>query len=693
MSVSSAVAKVKNLVVGLPPTDAEVASVAADTSALSGLVAQWMALPQYNAKMLAFLDTAFEQSEVNWGDMTPQFAAYPAPPFSQSQAEFVQDLAESFGRTALELIAEGQPFTSTLTTRRFMMTPALMAAYAAMDVAPVADGQTSTDIIPIPNGKNVTLESTTPIAPDQSVDPTSPNFLTFYWPSIATSYAPGCPSGKIVYPATSRYLSAAVLDGVAAPFMFDTSTHTLTTNFTASTLQCSPPSQAFAESRRRPPGPQPVQENVKVEVTPATPVVLPTDFTTWKMVTIRQPHLGESTTAFYNLPALRAATELVLNVPRQGFFSTLSFFGQWQTNQSNLARVTINQTLIVALGLPIDPTNMSVPRSEVALDAAHSSSGSSCYACHQSLDPMRQFFRQAYTLNYSQQTDPSQTSLPGQFAFHGVAATGVRFFDPGTLLAEHPRFAKPLLQMVASYANTGIFDLGKLLAGHPRFATAWVQKLCTYANAAPCDENDPEFLRLVGVFTSSHFSWNTLVNALFASPIVTGLSETLTLHLQGETFPIARQEHLCALLSNRLGITDVCGLEITTNVPPDLQVVQTIAGSWPSDQYGRGNPVPVLANTPSLFMRTGLENICSAVADHLIDNPTTGKFESARASAAIQSFVRGLMGLASDRRAPAMTVLQKHFASAMSAGASASDALKSTFVVACLSPYVAGIGI
>jgi len=37
-------------------------------------------------------------------------------------------------------------------------------------------------------------------------------------------------------------------------------------------------------------------------------------------------------------------------------------------------------------------------------------------------------------------------------------------------------------------------------------------------------------------------------------------------------------------------------------------------------------------------------------------------------------------------------ILQDHFQAAKVAGLSASDALKSTFVLACLSPSVAGIG-
>lgn len=42
---------------------------------------------------------------------------------------------------------------------------------------------------------------------------------------------------------------------------------------------------------------------------PGSSQVTATDFTTWKMVTIRQPNAGEPLTTFYDLPSLRTATE------------------------------------------------------------------------------------------------------------------------------------------------------------------------------------------------------------------------------------------------------------------------------------------------------------------------------------------------------------------------------------------------
>jgi hypothetical protein len=243
-----------------------------------------------------------------------------------------------------------------------------------------------------------------------------------------------------------------------------------------------------------------------------------------------------------------------------------------------------------------------------------------------------------------------------------------------------------------SVSANGISDLAAQLSTHPDFAGAWVQKLCTWANSAPCDETDGEFQRLAALFADSNYDWKTLEVAVFSSPIVTYLQPTRTVSNGGEVFPVSRRDHLCAALSSRLGITDVCGLDVNTKVPSDLKGVQFIATVLPSDAYSRGAEQPVLANDPNLFFRTGMENICAALARHLIDNSTTGKWTSASPDAAIADFTHTLMGLGADRDATPLQILTDHFHSAQTAGLSASDALKSTFVLACLSPSVVGMG-
>jgi hypothetical protein len=121
----------------------------------------------------------------------------------------------------------------------------------------------------------------------------------------------------------------------------------------------------------------------------------------------------------------------------------------------------------------------------------------------------------------------------------------------------------------------------------------------------------------------------------------------------------------------------------------------------PSDGYGRGSVAPVLPNQPSLFYRAGVENICEAVAARTVDVPlakqlpNVKQWTSKAPDGAIAEFVSLIMALpASDARTAAATALLKeHYAKAMEAGATASNALKSTFVVACLAPTSVSIGL
>jgi hypothetical protein len=352
-----------------------------------------------------------------------------------------------------------------------------------------------------------------------------------------------------------------------------------------------------------------------------------------------------------------------LRTPRVGFFTTPSFLAEWNTNNSNQARVTANQTLIVALGHGISPQNATLPPSTAAVDQTHAAPGTACYACHQSLDPMRQYFRQQYSYYFHPQTSQAQISQPGSFGFRGVSLSG-----------------------------SSIFDLASQLAGHPDFAGSWVQKLCTWANSARCDETDGEFQRIAALFADSNYDWKTLELTVFSSPLVTYLAPTKTVSQGGQVFPVARRDHLCASLSNRLGIPDACGLDVNTVVPQDLKAVQFIAGVLPSDAYSRGAEEPVLANDPNLFFRTGMENICAVFAARLIDAGATPQWSSASPDAAIADFVHTLMGVGTGRDATPISILTGHLASARAAGLSGSDALKSTFVLACLSPSVVGIG-
>ena len=632
-------AKVKNLLVGLPPTSDEVAAVTADPTQLKPLVQGWMQLPQYTTKMQRFFELAFQQTQVTSADYADQFYPKQIDENVATTPLLLQNLQESFARTMLALIAAGQPLTAATTTNQLMMTTALKELYAFLDVWEVDDSSTVTDRFKKANPKlQITVETAGgPIPIADTLDPTSANYMHWYNPDAATedSSIAGCAMDPIVYPPsafTLHWLLYGVLDG-----------------------------RKLADGTNCP--------NANGSATAAQ--LAASDFTDWTLVTIRPPKTGEAPSTFYDLPALRSATTLVLSIPRVGFFSTPAFFANWQTNTSNQMRVTMNQTLIVALGASVDGTDPTAPPTNPppGLDTVHASSGA-CAHCHVTLDPTRSIFAASYSWNYHDQLDTTWSGQPGEFIFQGV------------------------VQPVTSMA-----DLGSTLAAHPFFAAAWVEKLCTYANSGPCDAADPEFQRLVSLFQGSNYSWNTLVAELFASPLTTNATPTETTAAHGEIVAVSRRDHLCAALDNRLGLSDVCGLKATTKKQLTATVPQIVSG-LPSDGYGRGSTIPVLPNQPSLFYRAATENICAAVAAEVIDVAAAKQtdagtyWSSSDPDGAIADFVSTVMALvpADPRSAAASSVLHAHFTAALAQGATATAALQSTFVAACLAPSAVSIG-
>ena len=633
------VAKVKNLLLGLPPTDDEVQRVVSDPSALPGLIDGWMQRPEYADKMKRFFELAFQQTQVTAIDFADQ--AYPKQISINNTTTplLVQNAQQSFARTMLQLIGDGHPLTEGLTTSQLMMTTALKELYAFLDGWQVDDSGKVTDRFRQGHaGQSIVVGTASgPIPIADTLNPASPSYMHWYNPDVATSNASvaGCTEDPIAFlpvGVSLHYLLYGALDG-----------HKSSTG-----VQC-PPAGGSASAAQ----------------------LATSDFTDWTMVTIRAPRAGESVTPFYDLPALRAAKELVLQIPRAGFFSTPAFFANWQTNISNQARVTLNQTLIVALGAQVDGNDGTVTPGDPppGLDQVHAAEGA-CRGCHQTLDPLRSIFSATYSWNYHNQTDTAWSAQKGMFSFHGVV--------------------QPVGNMV---------ELGQTLAQHPLFPAAWAQKLCTYANSAPCVDSDPEFQRIVAAFQGSSFNWNVLVRELMSSPITTNVSQTGTAAIKGQVVAVARRDHLCASLDNRLGFADVCGLDAVTRKQLQATVPQIVSG-LPSDGYGRGSTMPVLPNQPSLFFRAGTENICASVAASVIDVGAAKQvagvkyWASAAADAAIADFVATLMALVpSDPRAtPATSLLKDHFTAAMAQGASASDALKSTFVVACQAPSALSIG-
>jgi hypothetical protein len=398
-----------------------------------------------------------------------------------------------------------------------------------------------------------------------------------------------------------------------------------------------------------------------------TPTFTDADYNDWHPVTVSTARATAAPPRFYDLPVLRGAKTLALRQPRVGFFTTPAFFATWPTNASNAHRVTINQALIVALGKSVDGEDVTIPQSGGGgLDGEHAKPGTACFGCHQVLDPMRNYFRAGFNDRYRPQTDTALAAQVGSFAFDGVTKTG------GDLL-----------------------DFARTLGAHPAFAGAWAQKLCYYANTVGCDADDPEFVRVLAAFRASNLDFKTLVRELFSSPLVTGAKPLLTWSRQPFPISMMRRQHVCAMLSTRLGVSNACDpmLVLDTYGKPKFSPATLATTLLPDDGFGRASVRPFLATVPDMFYRGSVEVLCEALADELVDVPNA-RFTSAKADAALADLVHVVMGLPdNDARAADMrSILDAHLAAATGAGATPTQALKSAFTLACTSPFTVALG-
>ena len=127
-----ATSKVKNLLTGMPVTDDDLAKVTTKGAAgLQELISSWMTdmqlQPAIEAKMIGFFRNMFQQTGfIPTEDFKIQLLQNGGFDFGGSTRNvgddafprLVQNLQDSFARTAWELVKEDRPFTETLTTTR-----------------------------------------------------------------------------------------------------------------------------------------------------------------------------------------------------------------------------------------------------------------------------------------------------------------------------------------------------------------------------------------------------------------------------------------------------------------------------------------------------------------------------------------------------------------------------------------------
>ncbi len=671
------VSKVKNLMLGLPATEEEVAAVGKDPAALKDMVDAWFVRPEAQSKLGTFFQKAFQQTQISQNDFFDQLSVdnlTALPMFAQAQ--------ESMSRTALKTIADGKPFTDTVTTHTFMMTPTLMSMYLALDQAQVDDLGKQSLSLPMPNGMLSTTQafwvtyqapkdpSAVPLVPNpiplaETTDPASPNFMHFAAAAPFTCSMPQLDgTGHVLVDANGNALKVNVTynqrkyTSVSAAFLalFGWASR----NFVADPSDPNGPPTVVIPADVAADKKPLYNYNCNGGVAFASPNVNAQDVI-WRPVTVRAPKAGEKLTPFYDLATLRGANEIVVRTPRVGYFSTPAFFANWTTNNSNQQRDTLNQALIVGLGRSINPVDMGTSTVlDNGKDGQHSDPTSPCYSCHQTMDPMRNVFRQAYTYSYHSQHDPAQVFSTASFDYLGEKKALASFDD----------FANALVE-------------------HPLYPSAWAQKLCYYANSSGCSEQDPEFVRIVKAFTNSNYDFHTLLRELFSSPLVTGQTATKTWRDVGERVSISRQDHFCAALTNRLKLASSLCVGIT-----DKTTSIAVTNNIPLDGYLRGAEAPALSTDQTPFYRGATESLCAYAANLTVDKPKS-LYDSTKKDAAITDFVANIMGITSaDPISPTVTqLLADHFAAAVTAGATPTDALKSTFITACLSPTSVAIGL
>jgi hypothetical protein len=640
--------KVKTLLTGLSLTDGELTQLTQDPDALRGLVDEWLATPEADLTLRQFFMTAFQQTGVNndslfylMGRNVQNFGRFTSPNSANTADLLNRNLKESFARTMVELGNQGEPFTVALTTERFMMTTAQLAFMAYTDDELVDDAGVREVRNTADDFAQFVLYRDEAAAPPfaQALDPSHANFGHFWHKELA-----GLPASCNVAAAnTIDFGSIQAGDwriqgnGVSPSFyvfsMLMGRHHGVTRQGQA---ECN--SGATGQGK---------------------PLFERGDFSDWRMVEVRRPTQGERATVFYDLATLRGATELVVHTDRVGFLTTPGFFSTWMNNEDNSARVTVNQALIVALGKSFEGQAVT-DFSPTDLDAEHAPPESECYGCHQTLDPMRDFYRASYTSFYGQQLDPERVDLEADFVFGGVTTKG-----------------------------NGIRDLATILLDHPDFPRAWAHKLCYLANGAACEEG-AAFDLVVASFVDSGFDFAVLVGELFASPLVTG-SACVDGASSGTGASIARRTIFCNELSHRLGIDDVCGLSSFKEEGSPLQNgARDASSAIPDDGFARAEVAPVVITETSLFTRANAEATCVLVAQNAFED----LYEGETSDAATLQMVTQVMALplSDERHASALAILREHWAEALATGLTDRDAAESTFVLACMAPSIAGVG-
>ena len=438
----------------------------------------------------------------------------------------------------------------------------------------------------------------------------------------------------------------------------------------------------------------------------------PEDYSDWRFVNLAQattsqpPEFAYENTAEMaaGLRGIGAEGTVHLWAPRVGFFNTIVFFDNWETNPDNQFRVTLSQTLAVALDAIYETGDPTTPPSLESLDPDHSLPGTACYECHKLLDPARPIYDNYYSYNNRAIGAPLQT--PSTFGFQGHVVEQINNMD----------------------------DLASAIAGHPRFAAAWTQKLCMWANSQRCDESDPQFVRVAETFRTGYdensadddFSLDVLVRELFASTLITGAAASPGHEEIEFLVSPTRFDHFCQSVNVRLreASDQRCaaeGLDPTMCEAP----TRNCFGSWKKaealgqDAYARGIKEFTTPTTQGPVYSIAVREACRDLANNATGNsgpyprgqelrPTVTRMVETlmglpqnhpRHDAAVDALVRTYQILANDNPCPGGESMVTANADipvdgefVCGGGLNRSEAMQNVFVTACSSPDFMAIG-
>jgi hypothetical protein len=103
--------------------------------------------------------------------------------------------------------------------------------------------------------------------------------------------------------------------------------------------------------------------------------------------------------------------------------------------------------------------------------------------------------------------------------------------------------------------------------------------------------------------------------------------------------------------------------------------------------------VPVASAEPTLFYQAASELMCESLAPQVVD-VTNSPFVSSNVDTSLDFMVQMMMGYATGdpHYAPALAILRDHYDQALS-GRTATQAMQSTFALACQSPTSLSFGL